>query len=72
MNTTPVEIFQYEYVRRSGITNMLDLKVVRETAEMTGFSELSEICQSEDKYFKLLLNFQLPDEDEYRKWRKNV
>ena len=49
---------QYEQVRQSGVTNMLDIGGVMVAAESEGFIDLLRVALDRDTYILLLENFQ--------------
>ena len=46
---------QYEYIRKSGVTNMFDYNNVIRYAEQFGFDDLAEVTYKE--YKNILMNF---------------
>ena len=64
----PVLMLEYEAVRRSGVTNMLDLTNVRSIAEQLGLSKLEKMSRAPQSYSKLLMAYTEPDEVTFQAW----
>ena len=62
---------QFEFIRQSGETNMMDHKAVQRLAHAAGLYILAEVCQDRSRYAQLLGEFEQPDEKEYQEWKSD-
>lgn len=61
-------LFEYEFVRRSGVTNMMDRRAVMVIAESAGFDFLFNTAASHNAYAHMLKDYKPPNEEAYLAW----
>lgn len=70
METKEKEVMlEYEYVRLSGATNMLDRATVALIADEHGLDALLPVAMSRAAYAQLLKSYTKPNDAEYNAWK---
>ena len=65
-------VMEYEFVRQSGETNMLQRATVRRLAQEHSFHKLAEVASDSRRYANFLWSYVPPTVDDYRKWLDSV
>jgi hypothetical protein len=63
-------LFQYEFIRQEGRTNMFDAVMVRKLAIKRGFINLANAASKAKTYAAILEAYKRPDEEKYKEWKK--
>lgn len=61
-------LMQYEFVRRTGRTNMLDINAVGAIATSHGLLTLAHACLDKKEYSFILANYKDPGDEAFSQW----